>query len=97
AVYSILDEFLKSAAHLAHVAAIYARHGKEYRETETAHMRALMAGTFDIEYHETCRRTVARTTSFGLEGRGRVLYATLVLSRALAILAARHRFSGAAV
>ena len=94
---SILDEFFASASRLPHVAAVYARHGNEVRQIETDHMRALMAGTFDIEYHETCRRTVERTTSFGLEGRGRVLYATLFLSRALNLIAARHRFSGRVV
>ena len=97
AFHSILDELLKNASHLPHVAAIYARHGNEYRDVETAHIRALMRGHFDVEYHESCRRTVERTTSFGLEGRGRVLVATLFLSRALGILAARHRFSGGAV
>jgi methyl-accepting chemotaxis protein len=94
---SILDELLESATHLAHVKAIYARHGNEYRAVETAHMRALMSGNFDIEYHETCRRTVERTSSFGLEGRGRLLYAAQLLSRSMGLLAAQHRFSGKAV
>ena len=58
-------------------------------------MRALMAGTFDIEYHETCRRTVDGLTAIGLEGRGRLLYAAQFLSRAFELLAAKHRFSGA--
>ena len=97
ALDSYLDELLESATHLAHVKAIYARHGKEFRAVETAHMRALMTGNFDIDYHESCRRTVERTTSFGLEGRGRLLYAAQLLSRSLGLLAARHRFSGAAV
>jgi methyl-accepting chemotaxis protein len=93
---SILDELFESATHLPHVAAIYARHQNEIRALETAHMRALMAGTFDIEYHETCRRTVDGFTALGLEGRGRLLYAAQFLSRAFDLLAARHRFSSAA-
>jgi methyl-accepting chemotaxis protein len=97
ALGSILDELLESATHLEHVKAIYARHGKEYCAVEMAHLRALMTGDFDIAYHETCRRTVERTTSFGLEGRGRLLYAAQLMSRSLALLATRHRFSGAAV
>jgi methyl-accepting chemotaxis protein len=56
-----------------------------------------MTGNFDIEYHESCRRTVERMTSFGLEARGRVLAGTLLLSRSLELIAKRHRFSGAAV
>ena len=89
---SILDQFLERASHLAYVRAIYARHGNEFRAVETAHMRALMTGNFDFEYHESCRRTIERTAALGLEGRGRLLYALQLLSRVQTLLAARHRF-----
>jgi methyl-accepting chemotaxis protein len=91
---SILDKFLSNTAPLPHVAAIYAKHGQEIRAIETAHFRALLSGNFDIDYHETCRRTVERCTEFGLEARGRVLAATFLLTQLLSILAARYRFSG---
>jgi methyl-accepting chemotaxis protein len=94
---TVFDELLAGAARLPHVAAIYARHGNDVRHMEAAHFRALMTGNFDVEYHETCRQTVERMTSFGLEARGRVLAAALLLSHALGVLAQRHRFSGAAV
>jgi methyl-accepting chemotaxis protein len=94
---SVIDELFESAARLPHVAAIYAKHGQEIRELETAHFCALLHGNFDIEYHETCRHTVERATAFGLEARGRVLAATILLSQILNRLAARHRFSGATV
>jgi methyl-accepting chemotaxis protein len=94
---SVIDEVLESATHLKHVATIYARHGDEFRKVETAHMHALMSGVFDVGYHETCRHTVERITSFGLEGRGRLLYATFFLSRTLHLVAKRYRFSGASV
>ncbi len=64
---------------------------------EAAQFRALMTVNFDIDYHEICRHTVKRTTSIGLEARGRVLAATLLLSRSFDVRARRHRFSGAAV
>ena len=96
ALDSILDEMLESVIHLAHVKEIYERYGQEYRAVEASHMRALLTGDFDIDYHESCRRTVERTTSFGLEGRGRLLYAAQFLSRAMELLAARHRFSAKA-
>ena len=94
---SVFDELFAGAARLPHVAPIYARHGHEIRQMEATHFRALLTGKFDVEYHENCRQTVERMTSFGLEARGRVLAATLLLSRVLGILAERHRFSGAAV
>src|SRR3954467_5180275 len=97
ALESVLDEFFASAARLPHVAAVYARHGKEIRAAEVAHFRALLNGNFDIEYHEACRRTVEHATSLGLEARGRMLAATLVLTKMLTVLGTRHRFSGAAV
>jgi methyl-accepting chemotaxis protein len=60
-------------------------------------MKALLTGNFDVDYHESCRRTLERTDSFGLEARGRVLAVTMLMSRAFDILAKNHRFSGAAV
>jgi len=94
---SMLDELFAGAALLPHVAPIYAKHGKEIRANEAAHFRALLNGNFDIEYHETCRRTVERSAAIGLEARGRVLAAALLLSQLLGALATRHRFSGAAI
>jgi methyl-accepting chemotaxis protein len=94
---SVLDELLASAARLPHVAAIYAQHGREIRAIELAHLRALLSGNFDTEYHDICRHTVERTTSFGLEARGRVLAGAMLLARMLDVVAARHRFSGPAV
>ena len=93
----IVDEFLTATARLPHVAAIYAKHGKEIRENEAEHFRALLSGNFDIDYHENCRRTVERSTAFGLEARGRMLAATLLFVRVMSVIAARHRFSGVAV
>jgi methyl-accepting chemotaxis protein len=94
---SVVDELFAGASRLPHVAKIYAKHGQEIRELEIAHFRALLKGNFDIEYHETCRHTVERYTGFGLEARGRMLAATLLLSKVLSVLAARHRFSGAKI
>jgi methyl-accepting chemotaxis protein len=97
ALDDVFDDFLAATTRLPHVAAIYARYGDEIRKLEAAHMRALITGNFDLDYHESCRRMVERTTSFGLEARGRVLAATILISRVLGILAAHNRFSGAAV
>jgi methyl-accepting chemotaxis protein len=97
ALDSVVDDLFKNASRLPHVAAIYASHDHEIRDIEKAHWRALMSGNFDIDYHETCRRTVERTTALGLEARGRMLAATLLLSRLLDLLMSRHRFSGASV
>ena len=97
ALDDVFDDFLAATSRLPHVAAIYQRHGDELRKLEAAHLRALIAGNFDIDYHESCRRTLERTDSFGLEARGRVLAVTMLMSRAFDILARNHRFSGAAV
>ena len=94
---SILDELMAGAARLPHVAAIYARHGKEIRENEIVHFRSLLSAEFDVAYHEICRSTVERATAMGLEARGRMLAATLLLMHAFAEIARRHRFSGATV
>jgi methyl-accepting chemotaxis protein len=97
ALDKVFDEFIAATAQLPHVAAIYQRHSDEIRKVEAAHMRALIAGNFDIDYHESCRRTIERMAELGLEARGRVLAVAKLMSRAFDILAAHHRFSGAAV
>jgi methyl-accepting chemotaxis protein len=94
---SLLDEFMRSAGRLPHVAAIYAKHRKAIRDLEEAHFRSLLRGNFDVEYHENCRQTVERSTEFGLEARSRMLGATVLLVHAAQALATRHRFSGRAV
>jgi methyl-accepting chemotaxis protein len=94
---ALLDELMANAGRLPHVAAIYAQHDGEIRRIEAAHFRLLLHGQFDIEYHDDCRQTVERTTEFGLEARGRMLAATLLFVHAARAIAARHRFSGAAV
>jgi methyl-accepting chemotaxis protein len=94
---AVLDEFMANAARLPHVAPIYRRYEKEFRDIEAEHFRSLLHGQFDVAYHENCRRTVERCTAFGLEARGRVLAATLLLAYAARAIAVRHRFSGAAV
>jgi methyl-accepting chemotaxis protein len=94
---AVLDELMANAGRLPHVAAIYAKHDKEIRRIETEHFRSLLQGQFDIEYHDSCRWTVERTTEFGLEARGRMLAATLLFVHAARAIAARHRFSGPAV
>jgi methyl-accepting chemotaxis protein len=92
-----LDALISNTARLPHVAEIYARHADEIRRIETAHFRALLTGDFGIDYHETCRRTVARHTELGLEARGRILSGMLLLVQVIAALGARHRFSGPTV
>ena len=94
---SLLDDFMRNAGRLPHVAALYARHGKAIRDLEEAHFRSLLSGNFDFEYHENCRLTVDRSTEFGLEARSRMLGATMLLVHAAQALATRHRFSGRAV
>ena len=92
-----IDEHFVQSARLPHVAAIYAKHHDEIQKLEADHFRALLNGNFDVGYHETCRRTAERGNALGLETRGRMLAGMILLTHVFGAIAARHRFSGAAV
>jgi methyl-accepting chemotaxis protein len=96
-----IDEFLDSTSKLPAVANIVdaAQIVREQRDAikafETAHFTALLSGSFDEEYAESCRRTVEQETAVGFDARVRCNVGNCVLRFVLDILARRQSFSSA--
>src|SRR5437867_1457867 len=63
---SAIDEFIAGASKLPHSGTIFVQHQDLIRKMEVAQFRALMSGTFDKEYVETCRRTVQQYAALGI-------------------------------
>jgi hypothetical protein len=95
-VDSIVEELLHRAAKLPHGAVIDAERGERIVAIERDHMRLLMTDDFGAGYRDSCRRA-AELAEYGFETDGRMLLAALVMARASALLAAEHRFAGAAL
>ena len=55
---SAIDRFIAGATKLPTVGPIYVQHKEEFKRTELAQFQALLTGTFDADYIETCNRTV---------------------------------------
>lgn len=90
---SAIDQFIAGASKLSGVGPIYAQNKDEFKRAELAQFQALMAGTFDTDYAETCNRTVQLYRKFGIEGRARISAGTVVLRAIVAALIRKHRFS----
>jgi methyl-accepting chemotaxis protein len=96
-----IDEFLDSTSKLPAVANIVdaAQIVREQRDVikafETAHFIALLSGSFDEKYAESCRRTVEQETAVGFDARVRCNVGNSVMRCVLDILARRPSFSSA--
>jgi methyl-accepting chemotaxis protein len=60
---------------------------------EVAHFKTLLAGKFDNQYAQSCRRTVEQETAAGLDARVRCNAGNYVLQFALEVLARRRPFT----
>lgn len=92
-----LDRFIASAARMPNVAAVYTKHKETIRRCEAAQYDALMTGTFDGAYIETCYRTIRDEAATGMQFRGRINSVHHVAIAALDALAKKYRFSASAV
>jgi methyl-accepting chemotaxis protein len=63
------------------------------KRLERSHFEALLGGTLDDRYIESCRRTVEEEKGLGFDGRFRSTAGNLVLRMAISTLARKHRFA----
>jgi len=88
-----LDDMLDAAAQLPAIGHVLVQNRDLIKKLEAAHFEALLGGTIDQDYAESCRRTVRQEAAIGLDGRLRSTSGNFVLRMALDVLARRHRFS----
>ncbi len=88
---------VEAVSGLPHVGEAVAQSRDLLKKLEVAHFNALLGGKLDDQYAESCRRTVEQESAIGLDGRIRSTAGHFVLTAALDMLAARHRFSPAQV
>jgi methyl-accepting chemotaxis protein len=91
-----VDRFITGSSRLPHVGTIYLQYKDEFKRTELAQFEALLAGTFDADYIETCKRTVQQYRNFGIQTRARLYVGSVVLAAIVGALIRKHRFSVAA-
>jgi len=70
-------------------------HRDVIKRLERSHFEALLGGSLDARYIESCTRTVAEEKGIGFDARFRSTAGNLVLRMAMNVLARRHRFSAA--
>ena len=92
-----IDEVLIVVRVLPRIGDIVTANAELFKKLELAHFRALLGGSLDRDYAESCRRTVEQEAAIGLDGRIRSTTGSYVLKAVLNALARKHRFSSAAV
>ena len=74
-----------------------ATHRDLIKRLEKSHFEALLGGTLDIRYVESCRRTVEEEKGIGFDARFRSTAGNMVLRMAMSVLARKYRFSPAQI
>jgi methyl-accepting chemotaxis protein len=92
-----LEQVIAGAANLPKVAAVYAKHPAHIKRIEVTQFRAMLQAEFGPHYLECCRKTVEEETALGFEGRARINAGAAVFRVTVMALAAKHRFSPAAL
>jgi methyl-accepting chemotaxis protein len=92
---SAIDQFIADSSNLPHVGAIYQQHQGEFKHTEMEQFQALMAGTFDAAYIETCHRTARLYEKFRIASRARLYVGNAVMTAIVGAVIRKHRFSAA--
>jgi methyl-accepting chemotaxis protein len=90
-----IHEIIQAVGGLPRVGAVVADNREMIKKLEVAHFQALLQGTLDERYAESCRRTVEQEAALGLDARMRSTAGSYVLKAALDALARKHRFSAA--
>jgi len=88
-----IDDVLAGMKSLPHVADVVIERSDLIRKLEASHFAALLGGSLDQRYVESCRRTVEQEAAIGLDARMRSSAGNFVLRAALEALARRRRFS----
>jgi hypothetical protein len=90
-----IDDVVEGIQGLPYIGKVAAQHRDSIIKLELAHFQALLGGSLDHHYAESCRRTVEHEAAIGLDARIRSSAGNSVLRRALDALARAHRFSAA--
>lgn len=92
-----IEEILAATMALPKIRDIVAANRALMQKLETVHFKALLGGSLDAKYVQTCRETVAQEAKLGFDARLRSTAGTYVLKAALAALARKYRFAPAKV
>jgi methyl-accepting chemotaxis protein len=88
-----IEAILAACKDMPHVADVVGAHRDLIRRLETSHFEALLRGTFDKHYIESCRNTVEQESALGLDARMRSTAGNFVLRAAMQALTRQYRFS----
>jgi methyl-accepting chemotaxis protein len=91
-----LDEVIAGTTRLAHVAALWARHGADMKRIEAGQFRAVLSASFDASYLEQSRETVRAESALGFESRARMNCAAALLRAGAEALARKYPVTAAA-
>src|SRR5450631_1688212 len=86
-----IEEVLAATGKLPHIADVIAGKRALIKELEASHFEALLSGSLDSRYVESCRRTVEQEAAIGLDGRMRSTAGNHVMRAALRALARKHK------
>jgi methyl-accepting chemotaxis protein len=92
---SAIDRFIADSTNLPRVGTIYAQHSNDFKQTELAQFQALLAGTFDAAYYETCNNTARLYEKFGIPSRARLYVGYAVQTAVIEAIIRRYRLSAA--
>jgi methyl-accepting chemotaxis protein len=87
-----IDEVVVAIAGLPAIGGVVDENKETIKRLEVAHFRALLGGTLDRHYAESCRRTVQKEAEMGLDARIRSTSGSFVIQMSLDLLAHKHRF-----
>jgi methyl-accepting chemotaxis protein len=96
-----IDELVDAISELPRIgsavtaAKTVSEHRNAIKNIEVAHFRMLLAGRFDEQYAESCRRTVQQETAMGLDARIRCSAGSFIQRRALEVVARKRPFTSA--
>jgi methyl-accepting chemotaxis protein len=88
-----VDAILAVAHQLPHLRKVIEEHGIEIKNLEMAHLEALLNGDVDARYFESCRHTVEREATFGIDARFRSTAGNYLLRGAMDALARKYWYS----
>jgi methyl-accepting chemotaxis protein len=88
-----VDAILAVASQLPHLHDVINQQGAVIKRLEMAHLEALLNGDLDAHYFESCRRTVEKEATFGIDARFRSTAGNYLLRGAVDALARRYWYS----
>ena len=87
-----IDEILVAAGNLPFISEVVDQHRDLIKKLESEHFEALLNGTLDSKYLESCQNTVQQEAAIGLDGRMRSTSGNFVLRAAMKAFARKYRY-----